>query len=114
MEYINIITGLGALIIAMWAFNLQRREIIKNTKMNALIHASQLIQERIDYRGKLIDAPNTRTDMRYKHIAVINKELRPLKSSIDFEFIKHVGKYDSILYQDKLQKILKSENKLEN
>lgn len=112
MEYINIIVGLGAFIVALWTLNLQRKEIIKNGKISALIHASQLIQERIDYSNRIVDNKNTENKWREGHKNKINNKLRPLKSSIDEEFLNLVSKYDGILHEEKLRKILKSENKV--
>ena len=112
MEYINIIIGLGALLVGLWALNLQRKEIIKNGKINALVHASNLLQERIDYHMKIADDNHTSNEWKERHQAKVNSKLRPLKSSIDMEFINLVSKYDGILHEDKLKKILSDEKKI--
>ena len=60
MEYLEVIVGTIGLAIALWALNLQRREIIKNGRINSLIHASQMIQEKIEYHNGIIDDKKTR------------------------------------------------------
>jgi len=112
MEYINILVGLGALVIALWTLNLQRKEIIKNGKINALIHASQLIQEKIDYHNRIFDSPKTNKEWKEGHKNKINHKLRPLKSSIDLEFVNIISEYDGILHEDKLRDILEIGSKV--
>jgi hypothetical protein len=111
MDYINILVGLGALLIALRALNLQRKEIIKNGKITALIHASQLIQEKIDYHNRIIDDNKTKKEWKDGHKNKINHKLRPLKSNIDLEFINIVSEYDGVLHEDKLRDILEIGNK---
>jgi len=112
MEYLNIIVGIGAFIVAIWTLDLQRKEIIKNGKINALIHTSQLLKERIDYHMKIADDSKTSNEWRERHQLKINEKLRPLKSSIDEEFINLVSKYDGVLHEDKLKKLLDTEKKI--
>jgi len=114
MDYINIVVGLGALFIAIWALNLQRKEIIKNGKISALIHASQLVQEKIDYHTRMVDDSKTSSEWKERHKNKINYKLRPLKSSIDLEFINIVSKYDGILHEEKLRDILESKDKVQS
>ena len=87
------------------------KEIIKNGKINTLIHASQLIQEKIDYHNRIFDAEGIKKEWKERHKNKINYKLRPLKSSIDLEFINIVSQYDGILHEDKLRDILEIENK---
>jgi hypothetical protein len=112
MEYINIIVGIGALLVALWALNLQRKEIIKNGKINALIHASALLQERIDYHMKIADDSQTSKEWKERHQQKVNHKLRPLKSSIDMEFINIVSQYDGVLHEDKLKQLLETEKQI--
>ena len=114
MEYINIIIGLAAFFVALRAFNLQREEIIKNGRISALMHTSNLLQERIDYHMKLADAENTSDGWKVYHKNKLNHKLRPLKHTIDFEFIKLASMYDGIIHEDKIKELLKSEKKIDS
>jgi len=87
METVDIVVGAIGLLIAIWALNLQRLEIRKNGKIIALIQASHMIQERIDYQSKIIDDLKQKGKKWDGHAARINNELRPLKTKIDLEFI---------------------------
>jgi len=109
MEYIEIVIGVVALIIAVWALNLQRKEIIKNGKISSLIHSASLIQEKIDYHHKIIsDMKSAGKDYEewQGHAARINKELRPLKEKVNAEFLNLASKYDGILHEDEIRKHL--------
>ncbi|PHS26357.1 MAG: hypothetical protein COA83_03100 [Methylophaga sp.] len=109
MEYLEIIVGIIALAIAIWALNLQRREIIKNGRINALIHASQMIQDKIDFHSKIIDdiEKNKTNKSSGGHKSRINKELRPLKNKIDMEFIDLAAKYNGVLHENEIREALK-------
>jgi len=114
VEYINIIIGLAAFFVALRALNLQREEIIKNGRISALMHTSNLLQERIDYHMKIADDNNTSHNWKERHKNKVNHKLRPLKSTIDFEFIKLASMYDDIIHEDKLKELLKSEKKIDS
>ncbi len=110
MEYIEVGIGVIALAIAIWALNLQKKEIIKNGKISSLIHSASLIQEKIDYHSKIID------DMKSKgkpqkdwggHATKINNNLRPLKEKINAEFLSLASKYDGVLHEDEIRASLK-------
>ena len=111
MEYLEVIVGMFALIIAIRALNLQRREIIKNGKISALIHSASMIQSKIDYHSRII------TDMKNQgkpyedwqgHEKRINTELRPLKEEIDTEFLNVISSYDGLLHEDKIRHAIKA------
>ena len=102
------------LLIALWALRLQRREIVKNGRINALIHASKMLQEKIDYHDKimanLVDDSEKRAIWR-GHANRINSELRPLKNRIDLEFINIAAKYEGILHENEIRKALEPKKK---
>jgi hypothetical protein len=101
----TIFTGIG-LSIAIWALVLQRREIIKNGRINSLIYASQMLQERIDYHDQIIDDAKAKKTIWKGHADKINKELRPLKKQINAEFINLASKYDGVLHEEQLRQTL--------
>jgi len=106
MGFIEVLIAALALIVAVWALNLQRQEIRKSGKVNALIHSAHLIQEKIDYHSKIINDMKSQ-GKAYEdwegHAHRINKELRPLKSEIDVEFINLVSTYDGLLHEKRVR-----------
>jgi len=98
------------LLIALWALRLQRREIAKNGKISALIHASKMLQEKIDYHSKIMGDIEDDFDKRAiwrGHANRINEELRPLKNRIDIEFINIAAKYEGIFHENQIRQALK-------
>ena len=55
MYSVEILVGVVGLMIALWQLNLQKREIIKNGKINSLIHISSMLQAKSDYHDKIIN-----------------------------------------------------------
>lgn len=111
MEYLNVVVGVIALLIAIWALNLQRRAIIRNGKVNALIHSASMIQGKIDYHSRIIDdmKANKKNYEEWEgHAHRINKELRPLKEEIDTEFLNVVASYDGLLHENKIRNAIQS------
>ena len=111
MEFIDVSVAVIALLIAAWALNLQRREIIKSGKVVALVHSAEMIQRKIDYHTRIIDDMKTqgKTFEEWEgHAHRINKELRPLKEEIDTEFLNVVSSYDGLLHEDKIRDAIKS------
>lgn len=88
MDYLEVIIGTIAAFIALRALHLQRYEIIKNGKISALIHSSNLIQQRIDYYSKIIISMEEEGKKTAGHKSRINDELRPLKQEIDFKLLE--------------------------
>jgi len=109
MEFLEFIIGLTALFVALRALNMQRYEIERNGRIAALVHASEMLQDKIDYHNKII------TDMKLQgkkyeewegHAARINKEFRPLKERVNKEFLDLSEKYDGILHAGAIKKAL--------
>ncbi|WP_020161661.1 hypothetical protein [Cycloclasticus pugetii] len=106
MEYIEVVIGTIALAIAVWALHLQKKEIIKNGKINSLIHSASLIQEKIDYHSKIIDDLKSQGKTQKEwggHAVKINSNLRPLKERINVEFLNIASKYDGILHEKEIR-----------
>ena len=102
------------LLIALWALRLQRREIVKNGKINALIHASKMLQEKIDYHNKILidlEGDFEKSATWRGHANRINSELRPLKNQIDLEFLNIAAKYEGILHENKIRQALEPKRK---
>ncbi|HCG8583618.1 TPA: hypothetical protein NJ534_001487 [Vibrio parahaemolyticus] len=68
-----------ALVVACWALKLQRNEIIKNGRISALSHTSNLLQQKIDFHSKIIDALKKQGKDFKGHSQRVNDELRPLR-----------------------------------
>ena len=110
MEYIESIVGLIALVIAIWALNLQRSEIIKNGKINSLIYTASMLQQRIDYHSRIINdmkGEGKQYDEWSGHALKINNELRPLLKKVNTEFLDIASKYDGILHENEIRSALK-------
>ncbi|OUR73024.1 hypothetical protein A9Q78_05300 [Methylophaga sp. 41_12_T18] len=110
MDFLEIIVGAIALLVAARAFTLQKYEIRKNGRISALVHSSNLIQQKIEYHGKIID------DMKVKgkshqewkgHTHRINDQFRPLKGKIDAELLELMAKHDGISLADEIKSTLK-------
>ena len=109
---LEVLVGVIAAAIAITALFLQRYEIIKNGRMNALIYASTLVQQRIDYYDNLIksmerDNNNANT---YGIKKRINEELRPLKQKIDFELLDLMGRHEGVAQVPDIKSALQSKN----
>lgn len=114
MNYIELFLTLIAVVIACWALNLQRREIIKNGKINSLIHMSSLIQDRIDFHRRIIDdikhynetiGDEKKQKVFGGHSHKVNKELRPLKHKVDSELFDLIEKYEGISNINEVRKV---------
>lgn len=112
VEYINLIIGVIAAIVAILALRAQIKEIKKSGQINSLIYTAELIQQKIDFYSVIIeDNKNSKQYKEYKHLTdKINNELRPLKEQINNEFLNIASKYDGVLHEDKIRKLLKLEN----
>ena len=100
--------GCGAIIIAIRALVMQRFEIIKNGRRSALIHASNLIQQKIEYHNKIIgDCKSAGGDFK-GHAHRINSELRPLKQDIDFELLDLMNRHDGVVQAGNIRQALSS------
>ncbi|MCP4490062.1 MAG: hypothetical protein GY820_22505 [Gammaproteobacteria bacterium] len=113
MGQFEIIIGAVGLLIAIWALNLQRKEIIKNGRITALIHASNLLQEKIEYYRDIVDDMKSQGKEYNEWIGTanrINNEFKPLKQKIDLEFIEIAAKYDGILHEQEIRKALQIPN----
>ena len=107
MDYMEVIVGVIGLAIAIWTLNLQRKEIIKNGKLTALIHSSSIIQEKIDFHSKIIADLKVQGKPYSGHASRINEELRPLKRDIDNEFLNITADYGGLFQEDRIREALK-------
>lgn len=103
MGYVEAVIGLVALLVALRALNLQRYEIIKNGKINSLIHMSSMLQSKIDYHNRIIDDLKKSNEAWGGHAARINNELRPLKEKMDEELISLISKYEGMPELDEIK-----------
>jgi hypothetical protein len=96
MYSVEILVGVVGLMIALWQLNLQKREIIKNGKINSLIHISSMLQGNIDYHDKIINDKRQRNEKWKGHADKVNDELRPLKNDVDDELLNLIALYENM------------------
>jgi len=109
MDYLEVIVGAIAATIALWALNLQKKEIINNGRITSLIHASNMIQGKIDYYSKIINdkkSQNKHYDEWNGLAARINNEFRPLKEEIDQQLLELMDNHNEILRSEAIKKAL--------
>ena len=106
MDFLEVIVGAIALIVAARAFTLQKYEIIKNGRISALVHSSNLIQQKIEYHNKIIDDMKSQGKSYQEwggHAGRINDDFRPLKKKIDCELLTLMSKHDGIDLADEIK-----------
>ena len=114
MDYLEVIVGLMAVFIAIRALYLQRYEIIKNGQITALIHTSNMIQDKISYHSKIIDDMKSQGKQLTEwegHATRINKELRPVKEKVDFELLDLMGRHEGVIQVDEIKSIIKAKKR---
>jgi uncharacterized radical SAM superfamily protein len=78
--------------------------------MSALIHSSNLIQQRIDYYSQIIENVEKNGGSTNGHKGRVNDELRPLKKKIDFELLELMGQNDGITQVFEITQALQSKS----
>ena len=96
MYSVEILVGVVGLMIALWQLNLQKREIIKNGKINSLIHISSMLQAKSDYHDKITNDKRQRNEKWKGHADKVNDELRPLKNDVDDELLNLIALYENM------------------
>ena len=96
MYSVEILVGVVGLMTALWQLNLQKREIIKNGKINSLIHISSMLQAKSDYHDKIINDKRQRNEKWKGHADKVNDELRPLKNDVDDELLNLIALYENM------------------
>ena len=87
----EITVALIALAIALWQLKLQRDEIRRNSRLNALIHIAGLLREKIEHHEQIIDSLKSRRSDWSGHANRVNTELRPLLAMINQELVESVS-----------------------
>ncbi|MEO1254978.1 MAG: hypothetical protein AAFY41_08845, partial [Bacteroidota bacterium] len=88
LTHIETIAGLIGIIIAIRAFILQKREVMKNGQIATLTHASNLLQNKIDHSEAIIQGWKSIGNNEWRSMAdKVNRELRPTKNKIDVELL---------------------------
>lgn len=110
MGLAEVAVGFFALIIAILALQLQRAEIAKNSKINALTHMSSMLQAKINFHSKIIDNMKDRKENWTGHADKINKEMRPMKERIDSDLVDIISKYENMPDPSTIKNILFNHN----
>ena len=89
----EILIAVIALAIAWWQLDLNKKEIERSGKINALVNMSQMLRERIELYGNIIDSQKAQGKPWKGHADTVNKELRPLLEKINQELIETSKNY---------------------
>lgn len=108
MDFFELVVAIIALAIALNALNLQKKEIIKNGQINALIHVSTLLQTRIDYHSKIIDNLKAKNENWKGHADRINIQLRPLKEKTDRKLVALLSTHGDMPHSDEIFEAIQS------
>ena len=87
----EITVAMVALAVALWQLKLQRDEVRRNSRLNALIHIAGLLREKIEHHEQIIDSLKSRRSDWSGHANRVNAELRPLLAKINHEFVESVS-----------------------
>jgi hypothetical protein len=83
--------ALIAVLVALWQLKLQRDEIAKSSRVNALIAIAGLLQDRIRHYERIID-DHKRVGKKWKGYAdIVNGRLRPLLLGVDRALVDNVS-----------------------
>jgi hypothetical protein len=87
----EITVAMVALAVALWQLKLQRDEVRRNSRLNALIHIAGLLREKIEHHEQIIDSLKSRRSDWSGHANRVNTELRPLLAKINHELVESVS-----------------------
>ena len=87
----EITVAMVALAVALWQLKLQRDEVRRNSRLNALIHIASLLREKIEHHEQIIDSLKSRRSDWSGHANRVNSELRPLLAKINHELVDSVS-----------------------
>ncbi len=105
MGLAEVLISFVALMIAVWALMLQRKQIIKNSKINALVHMSSLLNQKIEFHSKIIADLKLKKENWKGHAEKINNDLRPLKEKIDSVLIDIIATYADMPNSETIKKM---------
>ena len=105
---IEILVGIFALIIAIWQLFLQRKEQIRNSRINSLIYISSLLEKRIALYASIIEEKKRKKENFKGHSNRIHNDLNPLLKQTQDELISIISKNETIEYIDNIKEALKN------
>jgi hypothetical protein len=106
----EILIGIAAFIVALWQLNLQRKETIRNGKINTLVHISTLLKDKIYHYDSIIDSLKTQNKSWQGHAKVINEELRPLLNQVNKDLLQITSEYKCSFDHLLVEKALRLKN----
>lgn len=110
VKFLDLGIALIALLIALVALLLQKKEIKKNGQLNALVHTAHMIESKINFHNRIIEEQKNKGyeyEIYKGHAERINNELRPLLKKVNKQFYTISGRYDDILNEEDIHKILR-------
>ena len=99
--------GVAAFIIAAWQLNLQRKETIRNGKINTLVHISTLLKDRINFHSGIIESLQANKKPWQGRAKVINDELRPILNQVNKDLLQVTSDYKCSFDHADVEKALK-------
>ncbi|WP_424194387.1 hypothetical protein ACMYR3_03030 [Ampullimonas aquatilis] len=100
--------GIAAFIVAVWQLNLQRKETVRNGKINTLVHISTLLKDRISFHSEIIESLKAQKNQHWHgHARVINEELRPLLNQVNKDLLEITSDYKCSFEHSTIEKVLK-------
>lgn len=103
----EIVIGVSAFIVAAWQLNLQRKETIRNGKINTLVHISTLLKDKINFHNSIIESLQAKSKPWQGHAKVINDELRPLLNQVNKDLLQVTSDYKCSFDHASVEKALK-------
>jgi len=105
---IELIIGSVALIVASWQLYLQKKEQVRNSRINSLIYLSDMLQKRINLYSDIINE-RKKNNQNYKgHAERMKTELKPLLYQTQNELISIISKTEKFEYIDNIKKALEN------
>lgn len=101
------VIGISAFIVAVWQLNLQRKETIRNGKINTLVHISTLLKDKIKFHDAIIESLQAKNKPWQGHANVINNELRPLLNQVNKDLLQVTSDYKCSFDHTSVEKALK-------
>lgn len=107
---IEILIGALALGVAGWQLYLQKKEQIRNSRINSLIYISNMLESRIKTYSDIIEEMK-KDGKNYKgHTKRLHEELKPLLIQTQDELLLIIEKNENIDYMKKIKIALKNKS----
>ncbi len=103
---IGLLIAAAAFAVAAWQLYLQRREIVRNGRINTLLHISSMVKDRINHQEKIIEERKRNSQNWQGHAKTVNDKLRPLLRNINKSLLEIVLENAGSLRKEDLERAL--------